>query len=555
MNNEINVELNSELVIDVKPTQISIALLEEKKLAEFHRENRSGTFSVGNIYLAQVRKLMPGLNAVFVDIGHDKGAFLHYQDLGPQFKSLSAYAKELVQNAKSGKRIPLLSKFQVPRDKDKNKDRDKDNEINKLGNISDVLVQGQEILVQIAKEPISTKGPRLTTELSIAGRFLVLMPFSEKVYVSQKIKSAEERSRIKQIIKRIRPKNFGIIVRTVAGGKSETELEDELRLLMKHWEDGLAKIGKNKLPILLHEEMGRMVGILRDIFNRSFENIHVNDETVYNEVSDYVRTIAPERIDIVKLYEGEIPIFDYFAITKQIKSSFGRTVSFKNGAYLIVEHTEAMHVIDVNSGNKSKATNNQETNALEVNMTAADEIARQLRLRDMGGIIVIDFIDMNNLENRAKLYEKMRENMLPDRAKHNILPLSKFGVMQITRQRVRPEMHINTEEVCPTCYGKGAIQPSVLFVDSLENKIDYLVNVLNVKRFKLMVHPYVAAYINKGFPFFSKKWKWKRKYTSSFSLIPSQELSFLQYQFKDNDGNELDLKEEIETASLAKRQK
>jgi ribonuclease G len=535
--------MNSELVIDVQASQIQIALLEEKRLVECHRENRTGAFSVGDIYLGNVRKMMPGLNAAFVDVGFDKGAFLHYQDLGPQFASLMAFIKEAVSNAKSNKKPPALSKMQLQKD------------INKTGSITEVLTQGQEVLVQISKEAISTKGPRLTSELSIAGRLIVLMPFSDKVYVSQKIKSADERNRIKQLIKSIKPRNFGVIVRTVAEGKKVAELDGELKTLLKRWEDGIARIGKTKPPVLLHQEIGRMVGILRDILTPSFESIYVNDKGVYEEIRDYVKTIAPDRLGIVNLYEGELPIFDHFAITKQIKSAFGRTVSFKNGAYLIVEHTEAMHVIDVNSGNKSKAANDQETNALEVNLAAADEIARQLRLRNMGGIIVIDFIDMTNAENRQKLHERMRDNMLLDRAKHNILPLSKFGLMQITRQRVRPEMYIDTEEVCPTCYGKGISQPSVLFVDSLENKIDYLVNVLKIKKFKLMVHPYVAAFINKGFPFFTLKWKWKRKYSSSFSLIPSQELAFLQYQFIDESGNELDLKEEVETVSVSPRRR
>jgi len=537
----LNNKVNSELVIDVQASQLTIALLEEKKLVELHKENRSVSFSVGDIYLASVRKMMPGLNAAFVDVGYDKGAFLHYQDLGPQFNSMAVYTKELINNIKSGKKAPSISKVQLQK------------EISKSGSIADVLAQGREILVQIAKEPISTKGPRLTSELSIAGRFLVLMPFSDKVYVSQKIKSSDERSRIKQLIKSVKPKNFGVIVRTVAEGKKLAELDSELKVLVKRWEDGLAKIGKTtKLPVLLHEEIGRMVGILRDIFSPSFEHIYVNDKSVFQEIRDYVKLIAPDCVGIVKLYTDDIPIFDHFAITKQIKSSFGRIISFKSGAYLIVEHTEAMQVIDVNSGNKSKASNDQETNALEVNLAAADEITRLLRLRNMGGIIVIDFIDMANAENRQKVFDCMRENMLLDRAKHNILPLSKFGVMQITRQRVRPEVHIDTEEVCPTCYGKGTSQPAILFVDSLEHKIDYLVNVLKIKKFNLFVHPYVEAYINRGFPFFSLKRRWKRKYTSAFKLVPSQELSFLQYRFTDKSGNEIDLKEEVETVSVKK---
>ncbi len=527
--------MNSELVIDVQASEISIALLEEKKLIEVNKESRVSTFSVGDIYLAKVKKLMPGLNAAFVDVGYDKGAFLHYQDLGPKFLSFSNLAKE----ARLGrKKDSSLSKFVVEK------------EIEKEGHITDVLVQGQEILVQIAKEPISTKGPRLTSEISIAGRFLVLIPFADKIYVSQKIKSSEERSRIKQILKEIKPKNFGVIVRTVAEGKKVEDFDFELKSLIKRWEDSINKIKpETKLPLLMYEEMGRTVSILRDIFNPSFENIYVNDEGVYNEICDYVNLIAPERKDIVQLYTGDTPIFDHFAVTKQLKSSFGRTVSFKNGAYLIIEKTEAMHVVDVNSGNKTRAGNDQEANAIEVNLAAADELARQMRLRDLGGIIVVDFIDMVKPENRQELYNRMRDNMANDRAKHNILQLSKFGLMQITRQRVRPEMHIDTEEVCPTCYGKGVARPSILFVDELENKIDYLVNTLKTTKFKLYVHPYVEAYINKGFPFCSLKWKWRRKYKASFKIIPSQTLPFLQYRFVDVKGDEIDLKEEIETVS------
>lgn len=526
--------MNSELVIDVNASKMSIALLEDKRLVEFNEESRVSQFSVGDVYLARVKKIMPGLNAAFVDVGFDKGAFLHYQDLGPKFQSFAKLSKAL----RSGHKGLSLAEYKV------------DSEISKRGSISDVLVQGQEILVQIAKEPISTKGPRLTAEISFAGRFIVLIPFSEHVFVSQKIKSSAERKRITQIIEDILPPNFGAIVRTVAAGVERKEFEAEIDYLMTRWNNAISQVKQDqKLPKLLYEEMDRSVSILRDIFNPSFENIHVNDEDVYREISDYVGLIAPDRKNIVKLYKGDLPIFDHFAVTKQLKSSFGRTVSFRSGAYLIIEKTEAMHVVDVNSGNKSRAGNDQEANAIEVNLAAADELARQLRLRDLGGIIVVDFIDMVKAENRNALFARMKENMAHDRAKHNILPLSKFGLMQITRQRVRPEMHVDTEEVCPTCYGKGVAQPSIMFVDSLESKIDYLVNTLNAKEFKLFVHPYVYAYITEGLPFFTLKWKWKRAYKASFDILPSEALPFLQYKFVDEKGNEIDLKEEIETVN------
>lgn len=399
-------------------------------------------------------------------------------------------------------------------------------------------------MVQIVKEPISTKGPRLTGELSFAGRYLVLIPFGDKVSVSTKIKSGEERARLKQLIHSIKPKNCGVIVRTVAEGKRVAELDAELKVLNQRWEDAIVKVQKTqKRPQLVFEETGRAVALLRDLFDPTYENIYVNDEGVMNEVKHYVSLIAPEKADIVKLYTGKLPIFDNFNITKQIKASFGKTINYKHGAYLIIEHTEALHVVDVNSGNRTRQKG-QEANALDVNLGAADELARQLRLRDMGGIIVVDFIDMNLAEDRQMLYERMCKNMQKDRAKHNILPLSKFGLMQITRQRVRPAMDVNVEETCPTCNGTGKIRSSILFTDQLEGKIDRLVNKIGISTFSLHVHPYVAAYINQGV--FSLKRKWQLKYGFGISVVPSQKLAFLQYEFYDKKRQFIDMKEEIE---------
>jgi len=519
----------SELVVDVQPKEVSIAVLEDKNLVELQKEARNVSFAVGDIYLGKVKKLMPGLNAAFIDVGYKKDAFLHYQDLGPNFNTQQKFLKQSISEKK---KLSSLAKLQILP------------EIDKDGSISNVLKVGEEVLVQIAKEPISTKGPRLTSELSFAGRYIVLIPFADKVSVSTKIKSNEERARLRQLIQSIKPKNFSVIVRTSSEGKRVAELDHELKTLVKRWEDNIVKVSKVKVPSVIYEETARTVALLRDIFNPSFQNIHVNDKDVYNNVRDYVSLIAPGREDIVKLYTGELPIFDNFGITKQIKSLFGRTVTYKSGAYLIIEHTEAMHVIDVNSGNRSKGSDAQEKTAIDVNTAAADEIARQLRLRDMGGIIVVDFIDMAEPANRQKLFEHMSKAMATDRAKHNILPLSKFGLMQITRQRVRPAMDVNTSESCPTCFGTGNAKPSILFTDSLEGKIECLVNKHHVKKFTLHLHPYVAAFVNKGI--FSLKRKWKLKYTQGLKVIPDQSLAFLEYKFYDTEKNELDMKEEIE---------
>ena len=522
--------MTSEVVIDVQQKQISIALLEDQKLVEYQNEPRSASFSVGNIYMAKVKKLMPGLNACFVDVGYERDAFLHYLDLGNQFSSYEKYLKQVQSDRK--KLYPFSKASRQP-------------DLKKDGSVQNTLKLGQEVLVQIVKEPISTKGPRLTGEISFAGRYLVLIPFNDKVSVSSKIKSGEERARLKQLIHSIKPRNCGVIVRTVAEGKRVAELDAELKVLNKRWEDTIQKVQKTQQrPQLVYEETGRAVALLRDLFNPTYESIHVNDDEVFNEVKNYITLIAPEKANIVKRYTGKVPIFDNFNITKQIKSSFGKIVNYKHGAYLIIEHTEALHVVDVNSGNRTRSAEGQEANALDVNLGAADELARQLRLRDMGGIIVVDFIDMNLAEDRQMLYERMCKNMQQDRARHNILPLSKFGLMQITRQRVRPAMDVSVEETCPTCFGKGTIKSSILFTDQLESKIENLVNKIGVKRFYLHVHPYVAAFINQGF--FSLKRRWQMKYGMGVHIVSSQKLAFLQYEFYDADGAEIDLKEEIE---------
>ena len=518
--------MSNEVIIDTQKKEISIALLEDGKLTEFQREELQQSYSVGNMYLAKVKKLMPGLNACFVDVGYERDAFLHFLDLGMNYFSYQKYLKQ-IRNTKRA--IPISkAKVQPVLEKDKA--------------IQEVLSVGDEVLVQIAKEPISTKGPRINCDLNFAGRFLILMPFDNKISVSTKIRSSAERKRLTQLISSILPNNFGVIVRTVAEGKKAAELDQELKSLIKRWETTIQSVRKcTKYPKLVYEETSRAVGLLRDLFSPEFEAIHVNNSDTFNEIKDYLKVIAPEKENIVKLYNGQIPIFDKFAVTKQIKSSFGRTVTFKHGAYLIIEHTEALHVIDVNSGNRSKNSANQETGAIDVNIGAADEIARQLRLRDMGGIIIVDFIDMTQAEHREQLYKHMVEIMKKDRSRHNILPLSKFGLMQITRQRVRPVMDITVEETCPSCFGTGHIKSSLLFTDTLERKLKTLVMELGHAKLRLYVHPYVYAYINQGI--ISLKKKWKMKYGLGVKICPDQSLAILQYRFVDTHGDEIDMKE------------
>jgi ribonuclease G len=516
---------DKDLIVNVSESEVALALLEDKHLFELNKEKRFGKFQVGDIFLGKVRKIMPGLNAAFVNVGHEKDAFLHYQDLGPNFRTQNNYYLHALQ--RQGRAMPI-QKFKF------------DPEIKKDGIISDVLTQGQTVLVQITKEPISTKGPRLSSEISLAGRNLILMPFSDKVSISSKIESNEEKNRLKTLLISIKPKNFGVIVRTAAEGKRVAILDAELRELVEKWERGFSTIKKEtKTPRILIEEMTRSVALLRDMFSPSFSSIHINDPLFAAEIRNYIKEIAPEKVKIVHEYTGSIPIFEHFGVNKEIKSLFGRTVSVKHGAYLIIEHTEALHVIDVNSGNRIRSGNDQETNALEVNLEAAREISRQLRLRDMGGIIVIDFIDMTLNEHKQKVYDVMRDLMENDRTKHTILPLTKFGLMQITRQRVRPVMDIVTDEKCPACQGKGTVRPALLFVDEIEKDLAFIVGKIRTKSLILQVHPFVASFLRNGLIPISTKWS--LRYGIHLKVRSISSYHTLEHHFLDRENNEIDL--------------
>ena len=504
--------MKSELIVDVQPQEIAIALTEDDRLQEVAREKRDqDNFSVGNIYYGRVKKVMPALNAVFVDVGHEKEAFLHYLDLGSQFRTLNTYVNRAVSDKR---RLPILTK--TPRQP----------EVGKEGQIADVLKVGDPILVQVSKEPINTKGPRLTAEISIAGRNIVLIPFSDGVMVSQKIKREAERQRLKQLMLSIKPAGFGIIIRTVAEDKRAAELDNELRLLLDRWTQTIKTLQTKEPVSLVSEEMGRTIGIIRDVLSPDFTSIQINDKEIYEEVRHYLQLIAPESTKIVKLYKDTQPIFDHFDITRQMKTGLGRTVGFKHGGYLIIDKTEALFSIDVNSGSK-KLFEDQEQNAFQFNMLAADELVHQLRLRDIGGIIIVDFIDMDDKNHQQELYEYVRKLMDRDRAKHNVLPLSKFGLMQITRQRVRPAVEMQVEEVCPTCGGKGKIQSSILFTDQIVEQIEKEVE-QHGRGLQLHLHPYIYAYVTRGW-WMSLANTWRRKY--GIKVVENQSLGMLETRF------------------------
>lgn len=516
--------MSNELIINSTQNGSRIALVKNKQLVEFHQESDDVQFNVGDIYLGNVRKVVPGLNAAFIDIGYEKDAFLHYLDLGPQVQSLNKFTKFALTRKNTSSK---LGKFRNEAD------------INKLGKINQVLTKNQKILVQVVKEPISTKGPRLSCELSIAGRYLVLVPFSSVVSVSKKITDSNERKRLHRLVSSIKPENFGVIIRTVASNKDVKELDKDLRNLVDIWDEGIKTLKKAKPRDKVIGEMNRANSILRDVLNESFDNIIVDDKSIHSEIKNFIQSIAPDKEKLLKLHTSKAKIFEQYGIEKQLKTLFGQSVSVAGGGYLIIEHTEALHVIDVNSGNKSNAEDNQEATALKVNLDAAKEIARQLRLRDMGGIIVVDFIDMRKSDNKRMLYDKMKEEMKDDRSKFTILPLSKFGLMQITRQRVRPELNIITKEVCPTCNGTGKVSATIQVADVVEEYVKHFFSKQNEKKLTLAVHPYLYAFFTKGI--MSRRVKWFMTHFKWVTMVEDSSLALTEFQFHNSTGDLIEI--------------
>jgi ribonuclease G len=513
---ETGESVNKELVIQSSESGIEIALLEDKKLAELHFDNSGGSFNVGDLYLGKLRKVMPGLNAVFVDIGHEKDAFLHYTDLSPYFKSLVKFT-EMAINDKSSSTFDFGKFVTEP-------------EIVKTGTITDVTQGKPNVLVQILKEPISAKGPRISCEISLPGRFIVVTPFNNFVNVSRKIQSNEERKRLQRIIESIKPNNFGVIVRTAAEGQSSAELHKDLLNIVESWKAIQFNLKGAKPPQKILSEQNKTTSLLRDLLNKDFNLIVANDSHVVQEAKDYIHSVAPGRESIVSHFQGSGNIFDFHGVSKQVKASFGKTVLLDGGGYLIIEHTEALHVIDVNSGHKFSAVNQEDT-AFHINQEAAKEIARQLRLRDIGGIIIVDFIDMKSPDHRRDIVKIVEDLMATDRAKHSVLPLTKFGLLQITRQRLRPEIKISTGETCPSCQGTGKVRSTQLLLDDIEKHIKYLKANLN-SELELHVHPILKSHFTKGLFFNSLYARLKKKY-GNFTIVEDSGFEFIQYKFFD----------------------
>ncbi|WP_375435354.1 ribonuclease E/G [uncultured Hymenobacter sp.] len=516
--------MSNELIINSTQEGERIALLQDKRLIEYHFDRNDTNYSVGDIFLGTVKKVMPGLNAAFIDIGYEKDAFLHYGDLGEQFPSLSKWVRG-VQSQKIT--VGALKAFGL------------EGPLDKVGKAADILKKGQQIVVQIVKEPISTKGPRLSTDISMAGRYLVLVPFSNTISVSKKIVSKTERERLKRLIASIKPDNFGVIIRTVAEGREVAELDRDMQSMTSKWDQLSTALRTAKPNDKVLGELGRTSSMLRDMLNESFDAITVDTPARYEEMRGYLEQIAPDKIGLLKHYTGKVKVFEHLGIEKQLKTLFGKTVTVPGGGYLVIEHTEALHVIDVNSGNKSNQESDQEATALMVNMLAAKEVARQLRLRDMGGIIVVDFIDMKSAESRKKVEDAVHSIMKLDKARYTILPITKFGLLQITRQRVRPAENIITGEACPTCGGTGKISASIQVTDEIDNSIEDLLVTQNQAGITLYVHPFLHAYYTKGLV--SKQMKWYLKYYKWIKVVKDTSLGLTDYRIEDEQGEEIEL--------------
>lgn len=513
--------MKKELIISHEDDSSKIALLEDGRLFELHEQEVKSDFVVGDLFLGKVKKLAPNLNAAFVNIGYGKDAFLHYQDLGPQFLSYQKFLKDSIAKRQN---VAKLKDFEQQKDIDKN------------GTIDKVAAAGDLVLIQITKEPISTKGPRISTQISLTGRFLVLIPFDNKISISKKIKDGAEKERLRTLIESIRPDGFGVIIRTVAEGKKVAELHNDMNQLILKWDTCFNNIQKNKVPSKILSEEDKASSILRDNFNQDFVSIICDDEDMVYDMKNYLEVISPESKNIVQFYDAPTPLLEYYNVEKQLKQSFGKNVNIPSskGAYLVIEHTEALHVVDVNSGNNISSATTNKQHALNVNKMAATEIARQLRLRDMGGIIVIDFIDMIDADHRRELFDHFREEMKRDKARHKILPPSKFGLIQMTRQRVRPEKYIETNEDNPN--KDGEITAPIVIIERMEESIRNIIQKEKGKVY-LHVHPFVEAYLTKGI--MSIQNKWFLRYKKWVTVIPRDSFKYLEFKLVNSKKEEL----------------
>ncbi len=473
-----------EIIINASTSQTRVAITEDGKLVDFFIEHPEKQRMVGDIHLGRVARVLPGIRAAFVDINLKHDAFLHFSDIGDRLDELQSMFDDDDDD-------------ENPNDENNQKKGDEAKE--DPSQAYKKLHKGQDILVQIIKEPVKGKGVRVTSAISIPGRFTVLLPYDNKVGISKKISDYKERRRLRKIARSILPSNCGLIIRTAAREQSEEILIADLKYLVKTWENIQEKTKNNEPPIAVFRDVSTSMSVIRDLFTPDITNVYIDNKRIYKELTEYVSLIQPDLLKRFNHYRDNEPIFEAFKIEEQIRGLMHRKADLPSGGHIVIEHTEAMTVIDVNSG-RYAAKKDQELNSLKTDLEAARELVRQLRLRDIGGLIVVDFIDLEDDKNRKKIYDELKKEFKKDRAKVAMLPMTDFGLMQITRQRVRENIVQSMSEVCPYCEGTGMLTKKSNIIHEVESwvkryKLEPITRFLELK-----VHPSVALLLREGFP-------------------------------------------------------
>lgn len=517
----VNLRLNrqvfmkKEIVINETADQIRIAITEDSRLAEIFVESPGKERMVGDIHLGKVARVMPGIRAAFIDVGQKQDAFLHFSDVDPNIDDYSSLIGEEdseidddddddeaeIATASTPSQTAHTQGSPRPQAAPRPQ-RFPQREIH--------LERGQSIIVQITKEPVGKKGVRVTSKVSLPGRYVVLLPFDGRIGVSKKLYNFKEKKRLKRIVRSLLPPGFGLIIRTVAEGKEEELLRNDLEQLIKTWREIEKSLKTEQPPVLLYKDLSTVSSVIRDLFNNEVQRVVVDSRRLYKEITTYVKWFAPTLVDKIEFYRGKTPIFDVFGVAKDMQESLGRRVALRSGGYLVIDVTEAMTVIDVNSG-RYAANKEQEQNSLRTNMEASREIIRQLRLRDIGGIIVIDFIDLEDERNKRKVFDELRREFRHDRAKATVLPMTEFGLVQITRQRIRQSIMQSFSETCPVCAGTGIVQSRATILTELTGWLGRFKSEGHGRRIKLVVHPYMASYLKEGKPSHLVNLMWKNK--------------------------------------------
>ncbi len=502
-----------KIIYNVTKESYNILLLTDNEITEYHQEKKNTSHNVGDIYLGTIKKIVPSLNAAFVDIGYEKDAFLHYSDLSPHILSNIDFTKK-------SKTKPQSLSTLTPRE-----------QIEKNGKIGDVLKEQSNIILQISKEPIRSKGHRISCTLGLPGRYIILVPFNNKITVSKKIINQAERTRLHKLITSIKPKNFGVIVRTAAKGTDVATLDQDSQEIQQRWQKGIQKLSKAKTGTQLIETLHTTSSILRDLFSKDFEQIIVDDRKTYQEIKAYIHTILPEKENIVYLYQRKKNIYEYLGLDKKLESLLSPVVGIPEGGYIVIEPTEALCVVDINSGSCVSNAKEQEKIATQINTNATKVIAQILRLRDIGGIVIVDFISMLKPENQKKVFQAMQKALSSFNRKTKVLPLNKFGVMSMTIERTGPPKIIQNKEQCPTCNGKEKIQPSSNIINLLEQQLNLICQQQKLRNITIHLHPFLYAYVHDGL--LSKKWRWRFKYRQWIRIKKSPDLTITNYQIRD----------------------